>query len=121
MKGEITNVGNDTIQFVWVTVHFYDSSGGLIGDSSCCYTTPDSIEPHHTVTFDSFANKDEITAIQAATGYHLIGNETNRRRGCIKEFSPNSRSRIEFLATRIITFKIIAAPNIKKFNNSKSA
>jgi hypothetical protein len=62
VKGEITNVGNDTIQFVRVTVHFYDSSGGLIGDSSCCYTTPDSIEPHHTVTFDSFANKDEITA-----------------------------------------------------------
>jgi len=66
VKGEITNVGNDTLQFVRVTIHFYDSSGGLIGDSSCCYSTPDSIEPHHTVTFDSFANKDEITAIPSS-------------------------------------------------------
>lgn len=62
VRDEITNTGKDTLQFVRVTVHFYDSSGELVGDSSCCYTTPNSIDPNHTATFDSFAMKDEITA-----------------------------------------------------------
>ena len=52
--GEITNNGNSTIQNVTVTAHFFDANNGLVGVSTCCYTTPISIEPGHTATFDSF-------------------------------------------------------------------
>jgi hypothetical protein len=58
--GEITNTGNDTISFVQVTVHLYDSGNRLIGDSTCCYTTPTNIDAGHTSTFDSFVTSDHI-------------------------------------------------------------
>ena len=59
VQGEITNVGNDTLNFVLVTVHFYDSSGQLVAATTCCYTTPTNIAAGHTVTFDSFATSDQ--------------------------------------------------------------
>jgi Domain of unknown function (DUF202) len=40
VKGEITNIGKSMLNFVKVTVHFYDANGQLISDSSCCYTDP---------------------------------------------------------------------------------
>jgi hypothetical protein len=61
VKGEITNIGKSILNFVKVTVHFYDAKGQLIADSSCCYTDPTNIDPGHTSTFDSFAMANEIS------------------------------------------------------------
>ena len=61
VRGEIKNVGEDELQYVQVTAHFYDTDGNPIGVTSCCYTQPDSIESGHTATFDSFADKDELS------------------------------------------------------------
>ncbi len=61
VTGEITNEGNDTISSVLVTVHFYDASGNLVADSTCCYTTPSDIDAGHTATFDSFVMSNEIS------------------------------------------------------------
>ncbi len=61
VMGEITNKGNDTLNSVEVTVHFYDVGGNLIADSTCCITTPPNIDPGHTATFDSFVTSDQIT------------------------------------------------------------
>jgi hypothetical protein len=52
--GEITNNANSPIHSVMVTVHLYDANNGLVGVSTCCYTTPIIIDPGHTATFDSF-------------------------------------------------------------------
>ena len=60
VTGQITNEGNDTINSVLVTVHFYDASGNFVADSTCCYTTPSDIDPGHTSTFDSFVMSKEI-------------------------------------------------------------
>jgi len=49
------------LNFVKVTVHFYDAKGQVIADSSCCYTDPTNIDPGHTSTFDSFAVANEIS------------------------------------------------------------
>jgi hypothetical protein len=59
--GEIKNLNKDTLQFVQVTGHLYDASGQPIGVTTCCYATPTDIEPGHTSTFDSFAQKDHIS------------------------------------------------------------
>ena len=64
--GEITNNGNSTIQNVMVTAHFYDANNGLVGVSTCCYTTPISIEPGHTATFDSFVQKSDYSGTPAS-------------------------------------------------------
>jgi hypothetical protein len=64
--GEITNNGNSTIQNVMVTAHFYDANNGLIGVSTCCYTTPINIDPGHTATFDSFVQKSDYTGTPAS-------------------------------------------------------
>lgn len=61
VTGEITNVGNDTLSSVLVTVHFYDAGGNLVAASTCCYTTPSDIAPSHTATFDSFAMSNQIS------------------------------------------------------------
>jgi hypothetical protein len=61
VKGEITNIGKSILNFVKVTVHFYDAKGQLIADSSCCYTDPTNIDPGHTSTFDSFVMASEIS------------------------------------------------------------
>jgi hypothetical protein len=61
VTGEIMNKGNDTLNSVLVTVHFYDSSGNLVADTACCYTTPTDRDPGHTATFDSFAMSNQIS------------------------------------------------------------
>lgn len=66
VMGEITNRGNDTLNSVQVTVHFYDASGNLIADSTCCFTTPLNIDPGHTSTFDSFVTSDQISGKPAS-------------------------------------------------------
>jgi hypothetical protein len=66
VMGEITNKGNDTLNSVQVTVHFYDASGNLIADSTCCFTTPLNIDPGHTSTFDSFVTSDQISGKPAS-------------------------------------------------------
>lgn len=66
VMGEITNKGNDTLNSVQVTVHFYDASGNLIADSTCCLTTPLNIDPGHTSTFDSFVTSDQISGKPAS-------------------------------------------------------
>jgi hypothetical protein len=62
VRGDVKNLGNDTLQFVKVTVHFFDAANQPIGNTGCCYTDPDSIEPGHTSTFDRFTTKDEMSA-----------------------------------------------------------
>jgi hypothetical protein len=62
VRGEIRNVGNDTLQFVKVTAHFYDANNQPVGATSCCYADPTDIEPGHTSTFDSFAMKGDLSA-----------------------------------------------------------
>jgi hypothetical protein len=64
--GEITNTGNDTLSLVQVTVHLYDASNQLLGDSTCCYTTPTNIDAGHTSTFDSFVTSDHINGTPAS-------------------------------------------------------
>jgi hypothetical protein len=66
VRGEIRNVGNDTLQFVKVTAHFYDADNQLVGATSCCYADPTDIEHGHTSTFDSFAMKDTLSAIPSS-------------------------------------------------------
>jgi hypothetical protein len=61
IKGEIKNLGKEALQYVKVTGHFYDSNNQIVGITSCCYTDPTEIEPGHTATFDSFAEKDEFS------------------------------------------------------------
>lgn len=61
VKGEIKNLGEESLQYVRVTGHFYDSENQTVGVTSCCYTDPTDIEPGHTATFDSFAQKDEMS------------------------------------------------------------
>jgi hypothetical protein len=61
VRGDVKNLGNDTLQFVKVTVHFFDAANQPIGNTGCCYTDPTSIEPGHTSTFDSFTTKDEMS------------------------------------------------------------
>jgi hypothetical protein len=63
IRGEIRNVGNDTLQFVKITAHFYDADNQLVGATSCCYADPTDIEHGHSSTFDSFAMKDSLSAI----------------------------------------------------------
>lgn len=62
VRGEIRNIGNDTLQFVKVTAHFYDANNQPVGATSCCYADPTDIEPGHTSTFDSFAMKGDLSA-----------------------------------------------------------
>jgi hypothetical protein len=62
VRGEIRNVGNDTLQFVKVTAHFFDVGNQPVGATSCCYADPTDIEPGHTSTFDSFAMKGDLSA-----------------------------------------------------------
>jgi len=64
--GEITNNGNSTVQNVMVTAHFYDANNGLVGVSTCCYTTPINIDPGHAATFDSFVQKSDYTGTPAS-------------------------------------------------------
>jgi hypothetical protein len=67
VRGEIKNLSNDTtLQFVKVTAHLYDGSGQPVAVTTCCYADPHDIEPGHTSTFDSFAQKDEISGTPAS-------------------------------------------------------
>jgi hypothetical protein len=63
VRGEVKNLGNDTLQFV------NDAANQPIGNTGYCYTDPDSIEPGHTSTFDSFTSKDEMSG--KPTSYKL--------------------------------------------------
>lgn len=61
VRGEIKNLGNDTLNYVQVTAHFYDDNNQTVGLTTCCYADPSDIEPGHTSTFDSFAMKDQMS------------------------------------------------------------
>jgi len=61
VKGEIKNLGNDSLNYVQVTAHFYDNNNQTVGLTTCCYANPSDIEPGHTSTFDSFAQKDDMS------------------------------------------------------------
>ena len=69
VRGEIKNLGEETLQYVRVTAHFYDSENQTVGVTSCCYTTPTDIDPKHTATFDSFAQENEMAG--DATDFRL--------------------------------------------------
>jgi hypothetical protein len=60
VRSEVKNISDYTLESVKVTAHFYDNDGNPIGVTSC-YAQPDSIEPSHTATFDSFADKNELS------------------------------------------------------------
>lgn len=68
MTGEITNMGNQTLNFVQITAHLYDGSGNLIGDATG-YTEPSNLDPGHTGTFDSLATSDQVQG--TPTSYRL--------------------------------------------------
>lgn len=40
---------------------YMTQAGQPVGVTTCCYADPSDIEPGHTSTFDSFAQKDEIS------------------------------------------------------------
>jgi len=61
VKGEIKNLSPDPLNYVMVTAHFYDANNQTVGVSTCCYANPSDIEPNHTSTFDSFAQKDDMS------------------------------------------------------------
>lgn len=69
IKGEIKNLSNDTLQFVKVTAHFIDANNQTVEVTTCCFTYPTDIEPGHTSTIDSFAQKDELSG--TPTSYRL--------------------------------------------------
>lgn len=66
VKGSIKNLGPETLQFVRVTGHFVDDKNQTVGVTSCCYAEPTDIEPGHTATFDSFVQKDDVSATPKA-------------------------------------------------------
>ena len=43
-----------------VTVHMYDETNQLIGESTCCYSTPTNIDPGHSASIDSFVTADQM-------------------------------------------------------------
>jgi hypothetical protein len=57
------------LQFVKVTAHLKDESGQLVAVTTCCYADPSDIDSGHTSTFDSFAQKDDISG--TPTSYRL--------------------------------------------------
>jgi len=68
ITGEVTNVGNDTLQFVQITAHLYDATGQLVG-SGFGYTTPTNLDAQHTGTYDIFVTKDSLNG--KPTSYRL--------------------------------------------------
>lgn len=68
ITGEVTNVGNDTLQFVQITAHLYDATGQLVG-SGFGYTTPTNLDTQHTGTYDIFVTKDSLNG--KPTSYRL--------------------------------------------------
>jgi hypothetical protein len=68
LTGELTNVGNLTLQFVQVTAHLYDSSGNLVGDATG-YTSPSNLDPGHTGTINIFTSQNTIAG--TPSGFRL--------------------------------------------------
>jgi hypothetical protein len=58
--GSIKNVGDETLDYVKVTAHFFDEDLKPIGITTCCYADPSDIESQHTSAFDSFSSSDEM-------------------------------------------------------------
>jgi hypothetical protein len=58
VKGQITNIGNQTLNSVNVTAHLYDAAGNPVGNA-ISFTSPSNIDPGHTATFDSLATSDQ--------------------------------------------------------------
>lgn len=79
VTGEITNVGQDTLSSVLVTIHFYDPSGNLVADSTCCYANPLNIDPGHTSAFDSFVMSNQISGkpVSYSANNFTAGNMTS--------------------------------------------
>jgi hypothetical protein len=68
ITGEITNVGNDSLQFVHITAHLYDATGQLVGNGDG-YTSPTNLDAQHTGTFDTLITKDTLSG--TPTSYRL--------------------------------------------------
>jgi hypothetical protein len=68
ITGEITNVGNDSLQFVHITAHLYDATGQLVGNGDG-YTSPTNLDTQHTGTFDTLITKDTLSG--TPTSYRL--------------------------------------------------
>lgn len=58
--GSIKNVGQQTLQSVDVTAHFFDADNNTVGVTTCCYADPSDIEPAHTSSFDSFSSSEQM-------------------------------------------------------------
>lgn len=58
--GSVKNVGQQTLQSVKVTAHFFDADNNTVGVTTCCYADPSDIEPDHTSSFDSFSTLEEM-------------------------------------------------------------
>ena len=58
--GSIKNVGEQTLQSVEVTAHFFDDDNNTVGVTTCCYADPSDIEPGHTSAFDSFSSSEQM-------------------------------------------------------------
>lgn len=61
IKGQVTNTGTETLEFVKVVAHFYDKNQ-TVGVTTCCYADPHTIEPGHTATFDSFVGETDMAS-----------------------------------------------------------
>ena len=66
IKGQVTNTGTTTLEYVDVVAHFYDNNNQAIGVTTCCYASPETIEPGHTSTFDSFVSNDDLASVPSS-------------------------------------------------------
>jgi hypothetical protein len=68
VKGEIKNIGNDTLDFVHITAHLFDSNNQPVGTTDG-YTDPSSLDPGHSGTFDALVDAKELSG--KPTSYRL--------------------------------------------------
>jgi hypothetical protein len=66
IKGQVTNTGTATLEYVDIVAHFYDNNNQPIGVTTCCYASPETIEPGHTSAFDSFVGDDDLASIPSS-------------------------------------------------------
>ena len=65
IRGEVTNKGNDTLDYVKVTAHLFDSNSQPIG-AAWNYIDPTSLEPGHTGNFEAIVDAKELSGKPAS-------------------------------------------------------
>jgi len=68
VRGEVTNKGTDTLEYVKVTAHLFDSNSQPIG-TAWTYVDPTSLESGHTGNFEALVDAKELS--EKPTTYRL--------------------------------------------------